>query len=83
MKGMDETTLKRLLRIYYFFLFTGVLAGVLFYFLGHPHFIFLWDRMPAFHSLFGFIGCVLIIVVSKALGHYWLMKEEDYYEKRR
>lgn len=54
-----------------------------FYIFDHPHFIFLWDKMPALHSLFGFIGCVLIIVVSKALGHYWLMKEEDYYEKRR
>jgi uncharacterized membrane protein len=37
-------------------------------------------EFPAFHAFYGFIACVLIILVSKFIGHLWLMKEEDYYD---
>ena len=42
---------------------------------------FFGDKVPGFWSLFGFISCALIIVVSKWLGHHWLMRGEDYYDK--
>ena len=42
---------------------------------------FFGDKIPGFWSLFGFISCALIIVVSKWLGHHWLMRDEDYYDK--
>ena len=42
---------------------------------------FFGDRIPGFWSLFGFISCALIIVVSKWLGHHWLMRDEGYYDK--
>ena len=42
---------------------------------------FFGDKVPGFWSLFGFISCVLIIVVSKWLGHDWLLRDEDYYDK--
>jgi hypothetical protein len=42
---------------------------------------FFGDKIFGFWSFFGFIACVLIIVVSKLLGHYGLMKDEDYYDK--
>lgn len=44
----------------------------------HAHFI--WDLIPGFSAFYGFISCVLIIVVSKFIGHAGLMKREDYYE---
>lgn len=74
-------TLKGLFRIYYVSLVVSVLIGIVYHFVGHPETHFVWDEIPAFHALFGFIGCILLIVLSKALGHYWLMREEDYYEK--
>lgn len=40
----------------------------------------LWDRIPVWNAFFGFASCVLLIVVSKFLGHQWLMKKEDYYD---
>lgn len=47
------------------------------------HETYFWgDNIPAFWSLFGLIACVLIIVVSKWIGHHGLMKDEDYYDKR-
>lgn len=42
---------------------------------------FLGDKIYGFWSLFGFIACVLIIVVSKWIGHHGLMKDEEYYDK--
>ena len=42
---------------------------------------FFGDKIPGFWSLFGFISCALIIVVSKWLGHHWLVRDEDYYDK--
>jgi hypothetical protein len=42
---------------------------------------FFGDKIPGFWSLFGFISCVLIIVVSKWIGHHWLVRDEDYYDE--
>ena len=42
---------------------------------------FFGDKIPGFWSFFGFISCVLIIVVSKWIGHHWLVRDEDYYDK--
>lgn len=43
----------------------------------HPHFF--WDEIPGFSAVYGFISCILIIVISKALGRFWLARSEDYY----
>lgn len=40
---------------------------------------FWWSHLWGFFTLFGFLGCVAIIVISKMLGHYWLKREESYY----
>lgn len=39
-----------------------------------------WGKFPIFEAVFGFFGCLLIIFVSKALGHLFLQKKEDYYD---
>ncbi len=38
------------------------------------------EHLPGFWSLFGFIGCALIIIVSKWYGHSGIMTREDYYD---
>ncbi len=43
-----------------------------------PYFWF--DGLPGFYAVFGFIMCILTIVVCKAVGYYWLMVNEEYYE---
>ena len=45
---------------------------------GHSHFSF--EDTPAFGSLYGFVSCVAIIIVSKVIGKAWLMRREDYYD---
>jgi hypothetical protein len=39
------------------------------------------EHMPGFWSLFGFVACVLIIVLSKWYGHAGIMTREDYYDE--
>ena len=39
-----------------------------------------WSAIPGFFALFGFFGCLLIIVFSKFLGRILLYKREDYYD---
>lgn len=48
---------------------------------GHVHIEFPWSHITGFFSLFGFIGCLAIIAVAKLIGHYWLQRGEDYYDK--
>ena len=40
------------------------------------------EHFPAFWSIFGFLGCVVLIVVSKWFGHAGIMQPEDYYEDK-
>ena len=68
---------KKLRRIFYVTL--ALLVGIDF-FIHREHAIFFWDSIPGFSALYGFISCVLIIIVSKVIGHAGLMKREDYYD---
>lgn len=37
------------------------------------------EHVPVFWSVFGFVACVLIVILSKAFGHAGIMTREDYY----
>ena len=41
---------------------------------------FPWDGIGGFGAVYGFVSCVLIIVVSKALGYALLYRPKDYYD---
>ena len=45
----------------------------------HPE--FWWHTVPGFDLLFGFLGCGAIVYGSKWLGHKFVMRDEDYYER--
>lgn len=42
----------------------------------HPHGDTWWHHTPGFDLIFGFAGCALIVVVSKALGKAALQRPE-------
>ena len=46
---------------------------------GEGHGDFAWSKILGFFAVFGLIGCVAIILISKWLGHHWLQRREDYY----
>jgi len=39
------------------------------------------EHLPAFWSVFGFVGCVVLIIVSKWFGQAGIMQREDYYDE--
>ena len=45
----------------------------------HP--VFWWHAIPAFDLVYGFVGCAAIVLLSKWLGHRFLMRDESYYER--
>ncbi len=48
--------------------------------LAHPHGESWWHRMLGFDLVYGVVGCVAIVVASKALGKMWLQRPERFYE---
>lgn len=39
-----------------------------------------WAHVPGFFALFGFLGCIGLVFLAKALGKFWLQRSERYYE---
>ena len=57
-----------------------VILDAVAFFLHWKHVVFFWDYVPGFMSIFAYVSTIGIILFSKALGHAWLMKPEDYYD---
>ncbi|MGH8580114.1 MAG: hypothetical protein ACREVK_08345 [Gammaproteobacteria bacterium] len=46
----------------------------------HRHAVHPWEGMLGFFSAFGFIACVVLVLLAKALRRL-LMRGEDFYER--
>jgi hypothetical protein len=58
-----------------------VLVFISDFFVHRDHAIYIWDKIPGWGAVYGFISCVVIILVSKFLGHQGrIMQGEDYYD---
>jgi hypothetical protein len=78
----DPVRFARIKRLFYAGLIVAALAEIVL-----PHIFesseeahFSFENFPAWGSLYGFISCVAIIIVSKLIGKLWLMRREDYYD---
>ncbi len=40
-----------------------------------------WENLPAFYPIYGFVGCVVLVVVARWMRTF-LMRSEDYYDKQ-
>jgi hypothetical protein len=77
----DPVRFRRLKRVFYASLVAIALGEIIVtqvLHLGHGHFGF--EGWPAWGAGYGLVSCILIVVVSKFLGHRWLMRKEDYYD---
>ena len=65
-------------RLFYLVLVLIVIADFL---VAREHAEYRWERLPVWSAVYGFCSCVLLIFVSKFLGHQGgLMRREDYYD---
>ncbi|MBC7324542.1 MAG: hypothetical protein H5T99_04420 [Moorella sp. (in: Bacteria)] len=40
-----------------------------------------WHHLPGLYIILGFGGCIAFVVMAKALGKYFLQRDDQYYEK--
>jgi len=74
----DEGHASQRRRLFYLVLVLVVIADFL---VPREYAEYLWDRVPGWSAVYGFASCVLLIFVSKFLGHRGrLMRREDYYD---
>lgn len=45
----------------------------------HRHVYHNWENLPGFYPLYGFIGCVILVLVAKEMRKV-LMRKENYYD---
>ncbi len=66
---------SRLLRGFY------IVCGILFVldFVLHRHTSHDWEKLPGFYAIFGFVACVALVLVAKAMRRI-VMRREDYYD---
>ncbi|MDF2179847.1 hypothetical protein P2G88_16465 [Aliiglaciecola sp. CAU 1673] len=73
----NPANVQRLLRFFY------SLCVVLFLldFVVHRHHLLDFEAIPGFYAAFGFVACVLLVLLAKLMRKF-LQRDEDYYDKR-
>ena len=66
---------RRLLRGFYVAC-AGLFAADLFY---HRHAVFSWEGIWGFYPAYGFVACVLLVLIAKQMRKV-VMRSEDYYD---
>ncbi|MFT7140615.1 MAG: hypothetical protein ACJAYE_000036 [Candidatus Azotimanducaceae bacterium] len=71
----DPVTVKWILRVFY------VVCALLFGmdFVIHRHVSHDMENIPGFYAIYGFVGCVVLVVVARWM-RVVLMRKEDYYQ---
>ena len=72
----NPRNVKRLLYVFYF------ICGALFLvdFLVHRHMVHTWEHLWGFYAIYGWVACVILVLVAKELRKV-LMRPEDYYDR--
>jgi len=66
---------KRLLIIF----FVSTAAILLIDLIYHRHTIFAWEGYFGFYAVYGFVACVVLVIVAKYILRPLVMRKEDYY----
>lgn len=67
---------QRVIRILYVLCGVSLLAD----FLIHRHVDHPWEALWGFYCLYGFVACVLLVLIAKEMRKV-LMRREDYYDE--
>ena len=57
------------------------ICGLLFAadFIIHRHIYHSWEKLPGFYAVFGFVACVILVLIATQMRKV-LMRDENYYE---
>lgn len=68
--------IKKTLRWFYAACILLVVAD----FVIHRHIGLPWEKIPAFYAIYGFVACVVLVVIAKEMRKL-VMRKEDYYDE--
>lgn len=68
--------ISKMLKVFYVICALLVLVD----FVVHRHVYHDWENIPAFYAIYGFVGCVVLVVIAKEMRKF-LMRGEDYYDE--
>lgn len=68
--------IRKMLKVFY------VICGLLVVadFVVHRHIYHDWENIPAFYAIYGFVGCVVLVLIAKEMRKV-IMRREDYYDE--
>ena len=66
-------------RLYFICLMGSLILDFYWLYTHKFHYHFDFQYLPQFFALFGLIGCMLLILIAKAIG-WFIVVDEDYYE---
>ena len=77
----DPRNVRKLLRVF-FVLCAGLFLVDFLEYVGlfHKEIHFGIQKVPGFFGIYGFVGCVLLVIIAKAM-RVFLMRPEDYYDR--
>lgn len=67
--------------IYYIILVVSLILDMVWLYTHLFHYHFSFQYFPQFFALFGLFGCMLLILIAKAMGRF-IVTDEDYYENK-
>jgi hypothetical protein len=71
----QANTIRWILRIFYSICVLLVLAD----FVVHRHIVTAAEKIPAFYAFYGFVACVVLVLISTQIRKV-LIREENYYD---
>ena len=72
---------KMFWRIYVIALVVSLVLDLIWLYRKILHYHFGFQYLPQFFALFGLVGCMLVILIAKAMG-WFLVVDEDYYDNQ-
>jgi uncharacterized membrane protein YhaH (DUF805 family) len=72
----DPKNVTRLLTGFYVVCALLVVAD----FIVHRHISLDWEKIPAFYAIYGFVACVVLVILAKVMRK-GLMRGETYYDE--
>jgi Na+/glutamate symporter len=71
----DPRNVDRLLKGFYVICIVLVIVD----FVVHRHTEMAWEEIPAFYAIYGFVACVVLVLLAKLMRKV-VMRKEDYYD---
>jgi hypothetical protein len=66
-----------MIRIFYAICILLVFAD----FVVHRHIYLSYDEIPAFYAIYGFVACVVLVIIATGMRKF-VMRDEHFYDKR-